>query len=128
MGMKAFIAASIAFATFASVAACGGEKATEPPPATGVTAAQPKDGPGRLLTESECQSLGHWMADACQSRPNERSARVDGWCSDVLRGVETGAWTTRDCAKHITYIDSTCFRSSTNVHDLMECDQAVSRP
>lgn len=123
--MKAFVAALVALA---GLAACGGEKAAEPPPATGVTAVQPKNNPARLLTESECQSLGAWMADACQTRPNERSARVEGWCSDVLRGVENGSWVSGDCAKHITYIDSTCFRSTTNVHDLMECDHAVSRP
>jgi hypothetical protein len=123
--MKASIAAALAFACMTG---CGGEKAAEPPPATGVTAVQPKNNPGRLLTEGECQSLGRWMAGSCQDRPNDRSAVVDGWCTDVIRGVESGSWVTGDCVKHITYIDSTCYRSTNNVHDLMECDKAVSRP
>jgi hypothetical protein len=110
--------------------ACGGRAAEGPPaaPASGVTAPQPASNSGRALDESECRSLGRWLADACQNRPNERSARVDGWCSDILGGVESGAWVTGDCMKHIRYIDSTCFRSTTGVHELMACDEGVSRP
>jgi hypothetical protein len=125
--MKAHRVAAVSLA-FACIAACGGAPATEAPPAAGVTAKQASNNPARLLDATECKSLGQWMADACQARPNERSARVDGWCSDVLRGVETGSWVTGDCVKHITYIDSTCYRSTTSVHDLMACDDAVSRP
>jgi hypothetical protein len=119
-----------AFASFAFVTACASGTSPSAPPSTpsGVTAAQASNNPGRPLDAAECTSLGRWLADACQSRPNERSARVDGWCADVLRGVESGAWVTGDCVKHIKYIDSVCFRSTTGVHDMMACDDAVSRP
>jgi hypothetical protein len=65
------------------------------------------------------------MSDACESRPNDRSAKVDGWCSDVIRGVNDGSWVD-GCEKRVTYIDSMCLESSSNVHTMMECDHSVS--
>lgn len=128
--MKADLLALSLACMFACIPACAGGATPAELPATpsGVTAAQPANNPGRALDAAECTSLGQWLADACQNRPNERSARVEGWCSDVLRGVESGAWATSDCQPHIKYIDATCFRSTTSVHDLMACDQAVARP
>ena len=121
----------LAFALGGSTACLG--CASEPAPrspttATGVTAKQAPNDPARGLDESECKSLGQWLRAACENRPNERSARADGWCSNVLSGVESGSWLTADCRKHITYIDSTCFRSTTNVHNMMMCDESVARP
>lgn len=68
------------------------------------------------------------MADACANRPNERSAHVDGWCSDVLRGVTDGTWVPGDCMKNIKYMDAVCFQSAANVHNMMACDDSVHRP
>ena len=128
--MKAKLSPFALMAAFAC-AACAGRAAPAQDPAaatSGVTAPQPSSNPTRALDENECRSLGRWLADACQNRPNERSARVEGWCNDILRGVESGSWVTGSCMKSIKYIDSTCFRSSTAVHDLMACDDAVARP
>ena len=113
-------------------AACAGrsvppDTASAPAPSSEATSGSASDDPMRSLTKSECQSLGQWMSDACASRPNERSARVEGWCSDILRGVGDGTWMTGECAKSIKYIDSVCFRGTTHVHDMMECDKSVHR-
>ena len=85
--------------------ACGG--AAPPPPAPAAHAPKPAD-PNRRLDHDECVSLGQRMADACQARPNERSARVDGWCSEILSGVSSGAWVTGECLAHIRYMDAAC--------------------
>ncbi len=115
-----------------SVPACAGETppAASQTPASPSPAARPSsaDDPTRALTKAECQSLGQWMADACASRPNERSARVEGWCSDILRGVGDGTWVSGDCMKNIKYIDSVCFRGTTKVFSMMDCDYSVHRP
>ena len=129
--MTARLPSFVLAAALLGTPACAGRAAPAQEPAAstaGVTAPQPSSDPGRALDEKECRSLGRWLADACENRPNERSARVDGWCSDILRGVESGAWVTGNCMKHIKYIDSTCFRSTTGVHDLMACDEGVARP
>jgi hypothetical protein len=123
-------ASLIAFA-FVCTTACGSSvpKADSPSNPTGVTAAQPSsDNPARALSENECRSLGQWLSDSCENRPNERSARVDGWCSDIVRSVSSGAWVTDDCVKHIKYMDSVCFRSTNSVKNMMDCDDSVSRP
>ena len=115
-----------------NTAACAGRpspSAGAPDPrATGVTASRPSDNPARALTTSECASLGQWMSEACESRSNERSARVDGWCSDIVRGVADSSWVSGDCVKNVKYMDATCYRSATNVHSMMACDDAVQRP
>jgi hypothetical protein len=110
-------------------AACGASTtpAASPSDRSGVTATQPSSEGARSLDENECRSLAQWLADACQNRPNERSARVDGWCSDILGKLESGAWVTGDCEKHIKYMDSVCFRSTTSVLNMMDCDDSVQR-
>ncbi len=77
---------------------------------------------------SECTSLGQSLADACDNRPNERSAKVEGWCSEILRGVADRSWMSRDCVKNIKYMDAMCFRGATNVLSMMACDDGVQRP
>ena len=116
-----------------SLAACAGGTPPSAAPsssdsrAAGVAASQPSNDPARALTKGECESLGRWLADACATRPNERSARVDGWCSDVLRGVSDGSWVRGECLKNIKYMDSVCFQSAANVHNMMACDDSVAR-
>ncbi len=115
-------------AVFAATAgACGG---TTPAPSTPPAATPPPrpstDG-NRPLTKDECGSLAQLLANACQTRPNERSARVEGWCSEILRGVDDGSWVTHECLTHIKYMDAECLRSESNVHGLMDCDKAVDR-
>jgi hypothetical protein len=108
--------------------ACGGSTpAPSAPPTSGSAATRRASDPNRALDEGECRSLGQLLAEACQSRPNERSARVEGWCGDLLRGVEDGSWITHDCLKHIKYMDSECLRSASNVHVMMDCDKSVDR-
>ena len=117
-----------------AVAACA---ATDPSPkdpssvaspsGSGATSRQPSDDAARPLTKAECESLGGWLVDACNNRPNSRSAQIDGWCSDMVRTINDGSWATGDCAQHIKYVDSVCFRSTTSVRNLMDCDSTVSR-
>jgi hypothetical protein len=115
-----------------NMAACAGRpspSASSPDSrATGVTASQPSDDPARALSLSECTSLGQSLAEACDGRPNERSARIDGWCSDIVHGVADNTWASHDCVKNIKYMDATCFRGATNVHSMMACDDGVQRP
>jgi len=121
----------------AGVMGCAGKAsvpAASPSPETstdgpaGATSKQASDDPARALTPDECQSLGEWIAQACQNHENARSAQIDGWCSDMTRGVDGGSWQSGDCAKHVKYMDMVCFRSTTDVGSLMDCDDAVSRP
>jgi hypothetical protein len=113
------------YAAAAAVACGGATPAASTPPAMPPTSRA--SDPNRHLDGDECRSLGRVLAEACQARPNERSARVEGWCSEILRGIEDGSWVTRDCLKHITYMDSECLRSAANVHVLMDCDKSVDR-
>jgi hypothetical protein len=92
----------------------------------GTHKAHQADEGSRLLTEPECQKLGQWVSEACQSRPNDRSAKVDGWCSDVMHGMSDGSWVD-GCEKRVTKIDSMCLESSSNVHIMMDCSHSVSR-
>jgi len=116
----------LAYATGAT--ACGGSTPAPSAPSPAASASTgTSDNPNRALSESECRSLGAWLADACQNRPNERSARVDGWCSEIVNGVENGSWVPRDCLKHIRYMDSECLRDARNVHVMMDCDRSVDR-
>jgi hypothetical protein len=100
----------------------------EPSTGSGATSRQAADDGARSLSKGECESLGEWLADACANRPNSRSAQVDGWCSDMIRTVHDGSWVTDDCTKHIKVVDSVCFRSTTIIRALMDCDNSVSRP
>jgi hypothetical protein len=115
----------------ATVAACA---ASEPSPkdpssqgGTGAASKQPADDANRALTKAECESLGEYLADVCNSRPNSRSAQIDGWCSDTVSTVGSGSWVTDECVPHIRYFDSVCFRSTTSVRSLMDCDSTVAR-
>ncbi len=99
-----------------------------PASGAGATSRQAGDEGARPLTRAECESLGEWLEDACKSRPNSRSAQIDGWCSDIVANVDDGSWVAGDCAQHIKYVDSVCFRSTTQVGSLMDCDRSVSRP
>jgi hypothetical protein len=113
----------------ASAVACGGSTPpaqSTPPPSAEPPAPSASNDANRPLTKDECQSLGEWVAQACQTRPNERSARVDGWCTEVTLGVDKGSWQ-RDCRKHIRFMDSACFKSTTKVHSMMDCDKVVDR-
>ncbi len=126
-GMRALVSSILLL----GAAACGGSQAAPVTPQTatdteapsGATMAQPSDDPARLLTQGECESLGQWIADACHAR-NERSAHVEGWCSDVASRVSAGTWA-RDCTKNVHYMDAVCFQSSTNPRAMMTCDRAV---
>jgi hypothetical protein len=118
-----------------AAAACAG---TEPPAetpssappsgASGATSRQAADDAARPLTATECESLGQWIAAACAGQPHTRLAQVDSWCGDIARTVGDGTWVTDDCTKHIRYMDSVCFRSTTMVRALMDCDRNVDRP
>ena len=120
-----------------AVAACAG---AEPPPAetpssatasqhvSGAASRQAADDPARPLAKSECDSLGQWIAEACISQPHTRMAQIDSWCGDIVRTVGDGTWATGDCAKHIRYMDAVCFRSTTQLRSLMDCDRNVDRP
>jgi hypothetical protein len=118
----------------ATVAACAASEPSAKDPSSveshagGATSRQAADDGARSLTQGECESLGGWLADACANRPNSRSAQVDGWCSDIIRTVHDGSWMTDDCTKHIKVVDSVCFRSTTIIRALMDCDNSVSRP
>jgi hypothetical protein len=82
----------------------------------------------RALTTSECEALAQWIADACHDREALRSAQIDGWCSDIERRTTPGdrSWIT-ECVKHVKYMDNVCFRSTTSIRNLMDCDSTVAR-
>jgi hypothetical protein len=113
----------LAACTVSASLACGG---STPPPAAAPTPSHANDA-NRALSESECKSLGDYVKDVCENRGNERSERVNGWCSDLVRGVDNGTWVDSDCLKHIKYMDGACLRSSSNVHAMMDCDSAIDR-
>ena len=121
-------ASLVSLVAAAALAGCGGSTPPPSAPTPGASASSASGAnPNRALSATECQSLGQMLAEACQTRPNERSARVEGWCTDLLRGVEDGSWFTGDCRKHIKYMDAECLRSAANVHILMDCDKGVDR-
>jgi hypothetical protein len=91
----------------------------------GNTAPQGKDEAARALSEDECKSLGQSIIDACHGQ-NTRSAQFEGWCSDVVHGVDTGVWIS-DCEKHMKYMDAVCITSNTAIRSMMDCDAAVTR-
>jgi hypothetical protein len=91
----------------------------------GTTSQQGKDEATRALTQDECKALGQSILDACHGT-NTRSAQFEGWCSDVIHGVDTGTWIA-DCEKHMKYMDAVCITSNTSIRAMMDCDSAVSR-
>jgi hypothetical protein len=112
-----------------AVAACGGAAATGSSPASeshhGATSAQGQDEATRALTHDECLSLGQSITEACHGT-NTRSAQFEGWCSDVITGIDTGTWVA-DCEKHIRYMDAVCITSNTSIRAMMDCDAAIQR-
>jgi hypothetical protein len=115
-----------------AVVACGGsERPARQAPAPSASAA-PQDDPGRALTRNECQSLQTWIADACRDPANrDRSSSLDSWCSDFLHRIaaaEEGrgkSWVDVECVPHVNYIDAACFRSTTRVKLLIDCETTV---
>jgi hypothetical protein len=123
LGMRSTV---LAVTACASALACGSSPpvvSTTPPRAPASRAADAN----RRLDGDECRSLGQFLSTACQTRPNERSARVEGWCSEIIRGVGDGSWVTGDCLKHVSYMDSECLRAAANVHVMMDCDKSIDR-
>jgi hypothetical protein len=109
-------------------AACGTSAAPlakSPTMSEGTTSPQASDEATRPLTNDECKSLGQSIVDACHGT-NTRSAQFEGWCSDVIHGVDTGTWTA-DCEKHVKYMDAVCITSNTSIRSMMDCDAAVQR-
>jgi hypothetical protein len=111
----------------AGAAACGASSTppSKTPPSEGAASEQPKDEATRSLSEDECKSLGQSIIDACHGT-NTRSAQFEGWCGDVVHGVDTGSWVA-DCVKHVKYMDAVCITSNTSIRSMMDCDSAVSR-
>jgi hypothetical protein len=105
--------------------ACGGS--TPPPSPPPSAPAKSANNPNRPLSRAECQSLGELIVGACHDRPNERSSRVDGWCGEYERGMESGSFVPGDCTKHVRYMDAQCFQSAKNVHAMVDCDRGVDR-
>jgi hypothetical protein len=105
--------------------ACGGS--TPPPSPPPSAPAKSASNPNRPLSRAECQSLGELIVGACHDRPNERSSRVEGWCGEYERGMESGSFVPGDCTEHVRYMDAQCFKSAENVHAMMDCDTTVDR-
>ncbi len=114
-----------------AVAACAASEPSPKDPSTqagpGAASKQPADNANRALTKAECESLGEYLVDVCKNRPNSRSSKIDGWCSDTVSSIGTGSWVTDECVQHIKYFDSVCFRSTTSISSLMDCDSTVAR-
>jgi hypothetical protein len=105
--------------------ACG---TATPPPSTPPTAkASNATGAGRRLTSDECDALAQYILEVCHNRGNDRSSQDEGWCSDVERRTrpDDRSWI-EACAGHATVIDEACFRSTTVVRSLMDCDSTVA--
>lgn len=112
----------------AGAAACGASTTPAAKNAEGATSQQAthqQDEATRPLTDDECKALGQSITDACHGT-NTRSAQFEGWCTDVIHGIDTGSWLA-DCAKHIKYMDAVCITSNTSIRSMMDCDSAVSR-
>jgi hypothetical protein len=114
-----------------AVAACAASEPSPKDPSSpgsqGAASKQAEDNANRALTKAECESLGDYLVDVCKNRPNSRSSKIDGWCSDTVSTVGSGSWVTDDCLHHIKYFDSVCFHSTTSVAALMDCDSSVAR-
>jgi hypothetical protein len=123
----AFAAAVGLVALLGACAGSGPAAQTPSDERSGATSRQAADNPDRKLTSSECESLGQWIAQVCADHPNTRSSQIDGWCGDMVRTVGDGTWV-GECTEHVKYFDAVCFRSTTQIRALMDCDSNVSRP
>ncbi len=87
------------------------------------------DNPSRVLQRSECGSLVAWILDVCHDPTrHDGSAQAEGWCGDVARrNTQADQSWIADCAEHLKVMDEACFRSTTAVRSLMECDAQVAR-
>jgi hypothetical protein len=82
-----------------------------------------------MLSASECGSLAAWILDVCHDPTrHDGSEQAQGWCAEVARrnAEDDHSWIA-DCAEHVKTIDDACFRSTTAVRSLMDCDAQVSR-
>lgn len=109
----------------ASSIACG--SSTPPPVAPSTAKSSSASGAGRPLDAAECDSLASYILGVCHDRGNDRSSQDEGWCSDVERRTLPGdrSWITT-CNGHVTVMDDACFRSTTVVRSLMDCDSQVA--
>jgi hypothetical protein len=122
--LVAALLAALAPLAAAHLAGCGSK---EPPPAAPANSASAEN-PNRRLTQSECDSLAQWLVDSCHNLGNNRSTQIDAWCSDVVRRTESdNSWATEECVKHVRYLDSVCFKSTTSIKNMMDCDTNVDR-
>jgi hypothetical protein len=73
--------------------------------------------------------LAAWILDVCHDPTrHDGSAQAEGWCGDVARrNTQADQSWIADCAEHVKVMDEACFRSTTAVRSLMECDAQVSR-
>jgi hypothetical protein len=113
-----------------AAAACGTKEppradAPVSPPAGSQTATS--DDAARPLDQGECETLGRYIADTCENRGNAHSQQIDRWCTDITFKVNDGRFVNDECLPHIKHIDATCFRSSTSVRNLMDCESTVTR-
>jgi len=97
-----------------------------------VPSAAPSQGagnPNRALQPNECSSLAAWILDVCHDPTrHDGSAQAEGWCGDVARrNTQADQSWIAECAEHVRVMDEACFRSTTAVRSLMECDAQVSR-
>jgi len=111
-------------------AACASREPTPAvSPAAAAVHAPTANNQNRLLQRNECDSLAAWILDVCHDPTrHDRSAQAEGWCGDIARRntQDDPSWAA-DCARHVTVMDDACFRSTTAVRSLMDCDAQVSR-
>ena len=98
-------------------------------PAASAVPAPVAESPNRALQRSECDSLAAWILDVCHDPTHhDGSVNAEGWCDDVARrNTQNDQSWIDDCIGHVKVIDDACFRSTTAVRNLMECDAQVSR-
>lgn len=90
----------------------------------GATNRQAAEQANRPMTKDECDELGAYITQVCHDT-HTRQARIDGWCSDMVARTSAGTFTD-DCAQHLTYMDSVCYRSTDNAPGMMMCDRNAS--
>jgi hypothetical protein len=44
-----------------------------------------------------------------------------------MSGVNDGSWVAT-CTTHVTHVDETCLRDTTNVNTMMDCVRSVKKP
>jgi hypothetical protein len=111
--------------------ACSPSNAAPPPKYSGTappSASATPDETDRPLTQSECDSLGQWMLEACEKQGNTHSSQLEGWCSNVIHHVTgDGTWAADECLPHIRRMDAECIKSTDSVKNMMDCESNVAR-